>query len=159
MAKKVVQVVDFAPEFDFLVFGIFCSYRDHRLCHEINKRLEFQLQRQADVEVKLDRKGSAGLFSNFFFISENEEEIYLVSNKSANGLLIPEQKAIDYFLVIKGCSRYMVPEEMISSMKSIHIISSVIEIDPTGLKSAENFLSLEPVNESEYEKPKNPPVI
>lgn len=159
MAKKHIQAIEFTPEFDFLVFGIFSSYRDYRLCFEINKKLEFQLQRQADMEVKLDRKGSNGLFANFLFITENEEEIYLVSNKCPNGLLIPEQKAIDYFLVIKNCSRYIVPDELMNAVKSISVISSIIAMDPGSLKSVENFLLLEPVNEPEYEKPKIPPVI
>lgn len=145
------------PDFDFIVIGIFCAYRDYRLCFELNRVLNFNLVRQDDLEVRLEKRGSHGTFAWFFQLNDDEEEIYMVANKGTNGFLIPELRQTDYFLVIKNPSRYTTVDEMERKMRFVAIISSTAALDPTALKSAENFLLLEPVN-NEEEKPKQPPL-
>ena len=158
MAKKQTFTLDFTPEYDFILIGIFCAYRDYRLCFELNKLLDLNLERQTDLELKLDKKGSSGKFPYFLYLTDDEEEIYLISNKGTNAYFIPELKQTDYFFLVKNQSRYTDINELIQMIKSISLVSSVMEPDPYELKSAENFLLLEPVSDADQEKPKLPPV-
>lgn len=158
MAKKQTYTLDFTPDYEFLLIGIFCAYRDYRLCFELNRFLQFNLERQTDLEIRVDQKGATGRFPYFFFFNEDEEEIYLVSNKGNKYYFIPELKQCDYFLLIKNQSRHTSAEEIEKKIRFISIVSSTSEIDVATLKSAENFLFLEPVIEKEQEKPKLPPV-
>ena len=52
MAKKVVQFLDFETEYDFLLLGIYCAYRDYRLCFELNLALELSFEKQDDSKFK-----------------------------------------------------------------------------------------------------------
>ncbi len=158
MAKKHTFQLDYKPEFDFLLLGIFCAYRDYRLCSELNRHLQIELEMQNDLELRLDNRGSTGRFPYFFYLSEDEEEFYVVSNKGSKSFFIPELKQCDYFLIVKNQSQYTIPEDLERKIRFISIVSSTQEINPHGLKSAENFLYLEPVSEKEEEKPKLPPV-
>ncbi len=157
MAKKQTFTLDFVPDFDFIVIGIFSAYRDYRVCFELNRILHLNMIRQDDLEVKLEKKGSSGSFPWFFQLNDDEEEYYLVANKGNHGFLIPELRQTDYFLVVKNPSRYTTAADLESRIRFVAIISSTTEIDPTAVKSAENFLLLEPVNDEE-EKPKLPPL-
>ena len=157
MAKKQTFTLEFVPDYDFIVIGIFSAYRDYRVCFELNRVLNFNLVRQDDLEIRLEKKGSSGAFAWFFQLNDDEEEIYLVANKSSNGFLIPEFRQTDYFLVIKNPSRYTSVEDLESRIRFVAIISGTTPVDPSSIKSAENFLLLEPVN-NEEEKQKQPPL-
>jgi hypothetical protein len=157
VAKKQTFTLDFVPDYDFIVIGIYCAYRDYRVCFELNRVLNLGLVRKDDLQIHLEKKGSSGEFSWFFQLNDDEEEYYLVSNKGTHGYFIPELKPTDYFLVIKNPSRYTQPEDLERRIRFVAIISSTVEIDPHELKSAENFLLLEPVF-GEEKKPKLPPV-
>ncbi len=159
MSKKQTYTLAYTPEFDFLLIGIFCAYRDYRLCFELNRYLQYNLERKTDLELTLDQKGSSGRFPYFSALNEDEEEIYMVANKGSRYYFIPELKSCDYFLLIKNPSRYTLAEEIEKKIRFISIVSSTFEIDPYQLKSAENFLFLEPVTDNDEEKPKLPPVI
>ena len=37
-------------------------------------------------------------FTRFSFTNEEEDEYYMLANKGDGGMLLPEQKQIDYFL-------------------------------------------------------------
>jgi len=158
VAKKQTFTLDFKPDYDFLLLGIFCAYRDYKLCAELNRHLQYNFEKLPDLEIRPDNRGSSYLFPYFFYLNEDEEEIYLISNKGNKYFFIPELKQCDYFLVIKNQSRYTTVEELERKIRFISIVSSTFEIEPSELKSAENFLFLEPNIDKEPEKPKLPPV-
>ena len=147
MAKKLLLSLDYVPEFDFEVVGIFSSLRDYRLCFELNRAMNLNFCRTPDLQVILDKNGGLGEFATFFYFSENSEEFYLVSNRCSNGHFIPEMKQTDYFLVIKNRSRYTTISNVLDTLKTIRNLSSALQIDLAALKSAENFILLEPVQE------------
>jgi hypothetical protein len=145
MAKKILEF-DVEDHLDFEVTGIICAYKDYRLCYEISKALQVEFRRTEDLELRLERKHSTGWFSLYQYISSDEEEFYLLSNKGNHTWFVPEQKHIDYFLVIRNRSPFTDPEHICSRLREIQLISSVIPIDITSLKSADNFLYIEPDN-------------
>ena len=143
MAKKVVQVLDFVTEYDFLLLGIYCAYRDYKLCFELNKVLELSFEKKEDFEMKLEKKGSAGQFPVFFAENTDEEEYFVIGNKGSNGLLIPELKQVDYFVLVRNNTRYTTTDSLIEDIKPIKIISSVVKYNPEELKSGDSFLYIE----------------
>ncbi|MBL7924239.1 MAG: IPExxxVDY family protein [Bacteroidia bacterium] len=159
MARKQTFTLEFTPDYDFLLLAIYCAYRDYKLCFELNRALGSGLQRMADLEMKMDKKGSTGLFPYFYCLTEDEEEMYLVSNRGSTGHFIPELRQADFFLLIKNQSRYTSSEKLLKKILSLRIVTSAVEIPAGELKSAENFLLFEPVPDTEEEKPKLPPVI
>lgn len=158
MAKKQTHTLDFTPDFDFVVIALYCAYRDYKLCADLNKTLGYSLEKKPDLEIKMGKKGTTSHFPYFLFLTEDEEEIYLISNKISNHLFIPELKQVDYFFVIKNLSRYTDLDQVLKNISSIKIISSAQELDPTEIKSAENFLMLEPLLETDETLPKLPPI-
>ena len=143
MAKKFVQVLNFETEYDFLLLGIFCAYRDYKLCFELNNALEISFEKQDDFEIQLEKKGSKGQFPIFLAENLDGEDFFIVGNKGSNGLFIPELKQTDYFLLVRNYTRYTTPETLIEKIKPIKIISSVVNYNPEELKSGDLFLYIE----------------
>jgi hypothetical protein len=142
MSKKVLTL-EYEEEFDFLLLGIFSHQRDFQVCHEINLQLSADLERQDEFTLQLEKKGSTGLFTVFQYKTENEEEYFLISNKGVNGHFISSQKHIDFFLLIRNQNRYTIIEEIIKNLRRSKIISSVIQMEPNTIKTADNFLFVE----------------
>lgn len=159
MARKQTFNLEYIPEYDFLLIGIICSHRDYRLCYELNRALNLQLKRQPDLEMIMEKKGSTSVFSRFLFENEDGEEIYLIVNRGTNGYYIPEMKMVDYFVVIKNQARHTEVDQLIPKITGIKNVSSAMLMDPTDLKSAENFLLLEPVIDPRDKKTSLPPVV
>lgn len=159
MAKKQTFTLDFIPDLDFTVIAIFSSLRDHRFCFQANHELGLSMIRQPDLELKLDKKGSTGLFARFFFLSEDDEEFYLVANRGTNGHFIPEMKLADYFLIIKNRGRYTDEAEVLRRIQGIRNVSSALMLKTDDLTSTENFLLLEPVVEKGKTKQSIPPIL
>ena len=143
MAKKIVQFLDFETKYDFLLLGIYCAYRDYRICFELDKVLELSFEKQDDFEIQAEKKGSTGQFPIFFAENSDEEQFFVVGNKGNNGLLISELKQVDYFLLVRNNSRYTTSQILIEKIKSINIVSSVLEYFPDELKSGDLFLYIE----------------
>lgn len=144
MARKQLFTLDLPDDYDFLLAGIFCSYRDYRLCFELNRSLELEFERKDDLELKADKKGSGGVFPVFCAVTSDDEYYFIIGNKGNKGVFAPEMKQVDYFLMIRNASRYSDIHKIAGKIRNITIVSSVIEIDPPQLKSAENFLLVEP---------------
>ncbi|MFN5346558.1 MAG: IPExxxVDY family protein [Bacteroidota bacterium] len=143
MAKKVVQFLDFETEYDFLLLGIYCAYRDYRLCFELNLALELSFEKQDDFEIQVEKKGSAGQFPIFLAENNDGEQFFVIGNKGNNGFLITELKQVDYFLLVRNNTRYTTSELLTEKIKLINIVSSVQEYFPDELKSGDLFLYIE----------------
>lgn len=143
MAKKVVQFLEFETDYDFLLLGIYCAYRDYRICFELNHALELSFEKQDDFEIQAEKKGSIGQFPIFFAENNDGEQFFVVGNKGNNGLLVSELKQVDYFLLVRNNTRYTTSEILTEKIKSITIVSSVKEYFPIELKSGDVFLYIE----------------
>ncbi len=143
MAKKTLDF-DIEEHIDFELIGIICAFKDFRICYEINSLLGIELKKANDLELKLEKKGSTGTFSHYQYINTDEEQFYLISNKGNHTWFIPEQKHIDYFIMIRNRSSFTQIPELIDKLKTISLINSVLTIDAVKLKSADHFLYIEP---------------
>jgi hypothetical protein len=139
MSKKLFKL-DYEESYDFLLLAIFTGSRHYKLCYEINNVLEVGFERIADFENHLDKKVARGAFPLFRYYSIDEEEYFIIGNKGTIALFIPEYKQVDFFLMIRNASRYTTAQIIIDKLKQLKQVSSIIEVDPRKVKSADNFL-------------------
>jgi hypothetical protein len=137
---KTILKFDSDDQFDFILVGIACQHRDYRLCHELNTHLKIELARENDYEIFNGKRMEKMSFSFYHYKSGEDDHYYLLSNKSRQGLLIPEQKLIDFFLVIRENVKRIAEPELISRLKEVNVALGVFKIDTKNLKSRDNLL-------------------
>jgi hypothetical protein len=126
---------------NFILIGISSHYHDYRLCWAINKTLDFDLER-VDNEIIVHKRNNLPLltFSSFSFICPESEVMFeLISNRNAEGFLIPEMKQADYFLKIDDYYSESI-SELLQKLKSISMVNMAFQIDPENLRSKYNFI-------------------
>jgi hypothetical protein len=135
MSKIILSIEE---DYDFALLGISCHTKDYRLCWELNKVLNFDLVRAIDLEIN---KTTIDKYSFYEYIDEEHYlEYYLISNRSVTGYLIPEQKKVDFFFMIKGnISDYLI-DDILSKTNAISSVLTSFKIDPNQLKSKQNLL-------------------
>ena len=135
--KKILRV---NYDFDFALIGIISPMRAYRLCWFLNNQLKMNLEREEDLFLKNEQEEEMFFPKYYFYIEESETDFYLLSNKGTDGYLIPEQKEIDFFMLI-----YNLPERdggamLAKKIKLIQEIQSAFILDPNKLRSRENLL-------------------
>lgn len=138
--KKVVLRIDENEQYGFVLIGIVCQHRDYRLCREINLALDISLARDNDFEVFTKKRMEAMTFTRFSFTNEEEDEYYMLANKGDGGMLLPEQKQIDYFLLIRPGRNEIDPGNLLPELKKVPMILGAYAFEPKELKSRENLL-------------------
>jgi hypothetical protein len=139
MAKNVLRL-NTDDQYDYLLVGLVCQHRDYRLCRELNILLEIEMTRQDDYMIFSNKRMEDQGFAFFEFISEEEDQYCLLSNKGPRGLLIPEQKQIDYFMIVRPGRMRLDEAELINKLKEIPLVLAVARIDVKKLKSRENLV-------------------
>ncbi len=136
MAKLTLEIVE---DYDFELFGICSHIKDYRLSWSINQTLGFDLIKESDLE--LNQKSGVQSYSFFSYVDdENLIEYYLISNRCENGLLIPEEKKSDYFLLIKGVLRGGEKENILKRIAGLKHVLTTYEVEVETLKSKNNLL-------------------
>jgi len=126
-------------DYEFTLVGISCHSKDYRLCGKLNKTLYTDLIRTDDFENC--KKGTINSHSFYEYIDEdNYLEYYLISNRGDNGFLIPEQKKVDFFLLVKGNISDNHTNDMICKINTLSLVLTSFSIDPNLLKSKQNLL-------------------
>ena len=128
-------------DLDFVLIAITSSLRDYRLCHFINKVTGLKLHKMADYEIGMPPLGMAS-FSRYADVDEaTETEYYVLANRGEEGgMLVPEMRHSDYFLLIRN---FIDEEDLTELLDHIMAIADVVaasEISPQKLKSKENLI-------------------
>lgn len=146
------QILSVEYEFDFILIGISSSLKDYKLGWELNKELKLKLSRIDDVLKQnkansVHKKGALIVpennssdqpYSHYRHIDEEKDIEYdLLSNRSDTGLLIPEQKQADYFLIIRGVNSESFGNKVVSRIRKLANIQTAFKIDANKLKSKE----------------------
>ena len=138
MAKSILKIDD--DEYDFILIGISSGFRDFRVCREVNTSLGLDLCRMEDYTV-FDRKRDSDLAFPFFeFVNEHEDRFYIIGNKSDGALLIPEQRQLDFFLLVKPGMSPFDRSEIVKTLNKVPQFQGAFPIDVMSLKSKENLL-------------------
>lgn len=138
MPRNVLKLDD--EDYDFVLVGIVTSHRDYRVTRDVNLALGITLERTDDYLVYEKKRGQEIGFPHFKFVNEQEDQYFILGNKSENGLLIPEQRQMDFFLLVKAGMSEIDRTEIVKSLKEVEHFQAVFPIDVTGLRSKENLL-------------------
>ena len=128
-------------DYDFVLIGICSHEKDYRVCWALNNKLGFDLRKTEELEIKEKKLAEPSLFS--MYVYENPEqymEYYVIANRSVNGMLVPEQKQADYFLLVKGTVTDEQVENLVGQLREVSIVLTAYEIDPSQLRSKQNLL-------------------
>jgi len=141
MSKKILKL-DFENEYEFLLGGIICAYKDYKLCFELNRIMKLNFVRNKDVFVPAGKLGSTTRHSYFSCPGKDNNRFHVISNrdKDSTGFFIPEMRNIDYFLLVSDAPASLAMNSVLKTVKNIDIVSGVFEIAPSEVKSADAFL-------------------
>jgi len=140
MVKKLILNIDNTPE--YTIIGISSHLKDYRLSFNINRKLDFQLKRLSDLEIIKGKNKKTQKFSLFHYEQpDTQNKIYLISNNTPNGKLIPSQKQTDYFLLIKDIIDYQRKNKIIKAIKAIRNVLMVYEINHNTIKNIDSILA------------------
>ncbi len=159
------HTLDISDDYDFLLIGISSHEKDYRICWALNKKLNLDLVKKDSLEIKGKKQTTPSFFSFFVFDKPDEfleysvianfsENKVLVSkddnlfkqdktkqdNKSGNELLIPEQKQMNYFFVIRGELDDDELDELVKQIKEIDVVQTAMRIEVKQLKSKHNLI-------------------
>ena len=128
---KIKHKLVLEQDYDFNVFAINSHVKAYRLCWLINQKTKFDFIKTKDHALNKEE----------FFLKYKhvEEELccYLLSNTSKKSYLVPSQKNVNFFLVLKAEARDQKKSLYISSLRQINDILLVFEVELKKLKPQE----------------------
>lgn len=141
MKKAKLQI---EPAFDFELLGIVSPIREFRMAWLVNQELELNLVKADDLE--LEFLNAEKLEIAQYFLSLPHGFIQLLKNKAINSTqqlayLIPEQKNLDYFLLVKDETEELDLINFVKKLSRNPLVQSIVRIDISKLKSKENLLT------------------
>ncbi len=137
MSKRILRI---EQNYDFTLIGISTSCRDYRLCWFINNQLGLEFVRIKDLESWNDNAEMFSLSLFKYSIENTEIDLYLLNNKSNGGILIPESKESDFFILSTEKLSFDDERELISNLNKIEVVQTAYSINIDGLKSKDNLL-------------------
>ena len=127
--------LEYAEEFDFAVLAINSHIKAYKLCWNINSSIQLNFEKINDHNIKKDM-----WFSRYTYISDDGIEYDLLANRSKKGYLVPNQKSINYFLVVKNDYWEQEKPDFMSKLRNIPDVLLAFEIDIANLKYIDRFI-------------------
>jgi hypothetical protein len=124
-----------AEEFDFAVLAINSHIKAYKLCWNINSSMQLNFEKKNDHNIKKEM-----WFSRYNYISDDGIEYDLLANRSKKGYLVPNQKSINYFLVVKNDYWEQEKPDFMSKLRNIPDVLLAFEIDIANLKYIDRFI-------------------
>ena len=122
-------------EIGFTVLAINSHIKAYKLCWNINNSLQFNFAKHNDHNINKDM-----WFSRHTYTSDEGVEYDLLANRSKKGYLVPNQKGINYFLVVKNDYWKQDKLEFISKLRSTPDVLLAFELDSANLKYIDRFI-------------------
>lgn len=127
------------------LWGVVCTMPSYDFCHALNVSLRLNLVRRVDLDLRVffkPQQSLTPLFSDqeqdaipaYFpvyrqFTSSNEPDIILYTNKYNGNVLIPSQKSIDYFLLIKNSFYQNHLQQINQFLNKLRQVNSCVKIN------------------------------
>ena len=124
-----------AEEIDFAVLAINSHTKAYKLCWNINKSLKLNFEKKKDHSTKEEL-----WFARYTCVCDDDVEYTLLANRSKNGCLIPSQKSVNFFLLIKNDYWQQEKIEFISKLREIKDVLLVFEVDINLIKHIDRFI-------------------
>lgn len=139
MAKQILKT-DTNAAYDFLLFGIICQSRDYKLCFEINRALNLSLERGEDYSVTWNKGKDKIKAVRFEYKDGFGNEYFILANKTSTGLLIPEHKSIDFFLMLREGTPQHDKAQVEKQLRAIPIVLGAYHLEPEKLKTGDRLI-------------------
>ena len=127
--------LDCPQEIDFTVLAINSHVKSYKLCWNINNTLQATFEKKEDHNIQ-----NEFWFARYMYICDEGVEYNLLANRSKQGYLIPSQKNVNYFLVIKNNYWTQDKKEFITKLSVTKDILLVFELDTTLIKDIDRFI-------------------
>jgi predicted metal-dependent hydrolase len=115
---------------NFELIGINSREKDFRLAWFLNKEMKWSLERLAPY--KLETKDRSSEHELFKFVSEeNHYTIHLISNRSLQGVLLPEYAQLEYLLKVEGREDI---ENLVKEIRKINNVLAAFHLSQESLK-------------------------
>ena len=128
-------ILECAEEIDFAVLAINSHVKAYKLCWNINKSLQLNFEKKKDHNIKEEL-----WFARYTSVCDDDVEYTLLANRSKNGYLIPSEKSVNFFLLIKNDYWQQEKIEFISKLRGIDDILLVFEVDTSVIKHIDRFI-------------------
>jgi hypothetical protein len=128
-------ILECAKEVDFLVLAINSHTKGYKLCWNINKSLQLNFEKKKDHWIKEEL-----WFARYVYVCDDNVEYTLLANHSKKGCLIPSQKSINFFLLIKNYYWQKEKIEFLRKLRDIDDILLVFEVDTNSIKRMDRFI-------------------
>lgn len=143
MTKKKRHFLQFDIEIDFALIAISSHQKGFKLCWSINNSCKLKLKRTDDVWVELKSSTAKVPFATYsFFNPETELEYLLIENRNQGYNLLPEIKAADYFLILKGMYNANMVNELLEELKNNPYILTFFEVNTSQLINKQHLYFL-----------------
>jgi hypothetical protein len=140
MAKR-KNTLSLTQEYQVSLIGISCHMKSYRLSFNINRALNFSLQRIDDFEIPLNAGQEILCFPFLAFNDENlKNHFCLISNHHPQGKLIPSMRQVDYFLIAKNPVDKYTREKILQRLRSISQVLAAYEINPNGSRDLDQLI-------------------
>lgn len=144
MSKKTTLRIDVSGDMDFSLTGISCGIKDYRLCFELNRALDLDLERIEDLVLPLPRPGASTIHSCYCCSGADGEMYYLISNRDRNGAgyFVPEHRNLNFLFVITGEGGKFLHDTVTELIRDINLVEAAYNVPPSSIKGADAFLFL-----------------
>jgi len=132
---KTKFTLECSEELDFVVLAINSHIKAYKLCWNINKSLQLNLEKKKDHNIKEEL-----WVSRYTYVCDDNVEYTLLANRSKNGYLIPSEKSVNFFLLIKNDYWQQEKTEFINKLRDIKDILLVFELDTNLTKHIDRFI-------------------
>lgn len=147
MSKKLSKNIEYLEGYHMI--AIVSHLKDYTLCYHINTELKIDLVKYEDL-IYSDEENSFSWYN--YEDSTCITEYYLVGNKGDNGILIPSQKTVDFFLIVKRPVRSNLIVDISTKLRKINNINAVFGVSMEQIKDMDSLLESIELHELEYVK-------
>ena len=127
--------LDCAHDYEFVVLAINSHIKGYKLCWNINNQLGFNFEMTDAHIISEDLE-----FTRYSMRNKKDAKLDILSNRSKKGFLIPSQKSVNYFLVIKDENWNEIKESFLLKLRAINEILLVFELDLLKTKNSNRFI-------------------
>ena len=124
-----------SQELDFSILAVNSHIKAYKLCWNINKSLQLNFEKKKDLSIKEEL-----WFPRYTCVYNDYVEYTLLANHSKKGYLIPSQKSVNFFLLIKNDNWQQEKTEFISRLREVKDILLVFEVETNLIKQVDRFI-------------------
>jgi len=150
MSKRLSKKIDYFEGYQLL--AIVSHLKDYTLCYHINLDLGFDLIKYEDMVFTLPTMEENSFSWYYYEDSLSRTTYYLIGNKAENGMLMPSQKTVDYFILIKNPVDDEIVKTIAGKLRQIQNITAIFNFNMSQFKEMDILLETIELHELEYVK-------